>query len=106
MNRFNNMVGTRVYNIAAASRTAFTATSSAAVGIGPLNGLREVMFTASKRCFVCLGASDVEAADETGSGVFPIEEGEKFHLRIPVGVTHFTVIRDTEDGVIRTYPVI
>lgn len=106
MQRFSNMVGTRAYNFSGATRTAFSSASSSAVPLGALNALREVMITASKRCFVRFGASDVAAADETASGVFPIEAGEKFHLRIPADVTHFAVIRDTEDGVIRTYPVI
>lgn len=105
MQRFSNMVGTRAYNLAAATRTAFSETSSAAVEIGTLNGLREVMFTANKRCFVALGASDVAAADQAAATVFPVEAGEKFHVRLQAGITHYRVISDGEDGIFRAYPV-
>ena len=103
--RLAGMDGVRAYNLAAATRTAFTSTSTAAVAIGTLADAREVLLTASARCFVALGASDVGAAARTDAAVIPIEEGEKFPLRLAAGVTHYRVIRDTADGVLRTIPV-
>lgn len=97
--------GTRAYNLAAATRTATSSTSSAAVAFGALGESREVMLTASERCFVVFGASDVAAASGTDAAVLPIEAGEKWHLKLPAGVTHYRVIRDSVDGVFRTIPV-
>lgn len=106
MRRFNYMAGTRNYNFAAATRTAVAVASSSAVSFGTLSELREVMITSDVRCFVAFGDSNLAAADGTSSSVLPIEANEKFHLRLPPGVTHYRVIRDTIDGFLRTYPVI
>jgi len=91
--------GTREYNFTDATRTAVAATSTAAVAIGTLGESREVMAHASTRCFVRFGASDVAAAS-AGAGQLILEAGERFHLRLAAGVTHFRVIRDTADGFI------
>lgn len=97
--------GTREYNLAQASRTAIGSASSAAVAIGALGTSREVMLIASTRCFVKLGASGVAAAAATDPDVLALPADAMFHLRIPAGVTHFRVIRDTADGFLRVIPV-
>lgn len=97
--------GTREYNLSAATRTVVGSTSSAAVAIGTLGTSREVMWVASSRCFVRLGTSEVTAAASTDANVLPIAVDSMFHVRIPAGVTHYTVIRDTADGIIRCIPV-
>jgi hypothetical protein len=90
---------TRAYDTASSLRQAFTSTSSAAVALPTLGASREVMFHASSagRCFIRFGASDVIAAS-VAAGQLALEAGERFHMRIPAGVTHFRVIRDTTDG--------
>jgi len=97
--------GTREYNLSGATRTAVGATSSAAVAIGTLGASREVMWIANTRCFVRLGSSAVAAAAGTDANVLPIPVDSMFHIRLPIGVTHYTVIRDTADGIIRCVPV-
>ena len=97
--------GTREYNLSVATRTVVGATSSAAVAIGTLGTSREVMWVASTRCFVRLGTSGVTAAAAADANVLPIAVDSMFHIRIPAGVTHYTVIRDTADGIIRCIPV-
>ena len=106
MRRYNNTIGTRAYNYGAATRTAFSSTSSAAVALGALSAEREIMITATARCFLVFGASDVAAADGTAATNLPIEPGEKFHIRLPAGVTHYRVIRDTSDGVLNMFPTL
>jgi hypothetical protein len=100
-----NMLGTRVYNLALATSTAVSSTSSSAVAIGNLNDAREVLFSADTRCYVALGGSDVAAAAKSSASMLPIEPSEKFHLRLPAGVTHYRVIRDTADGELRVIPI-
>ena len=98
-------IGTREYNFAAGTRTATSATSSAAVPIPTLGASRELMMVASARCLVKFGASDVTAAAATDADVLPVPVDAMFHHRIPTGVTHFRVIRDSVDGILRTFPV-
>lgn len=97
--------GTREYNLAQGTRTAVATASSAAVPIGTLGASRELMLIASTRCFVRFGTSAVTAALATDANVLPVPVDAMFHLRLPAGVTHFTVIRDTADGFLRTIPV-
>ena len=97
--------GTREYNLSAATRTVVGSTSSAAVAIGTLGTSREVMWIASSRCFVRLGTSAVTAAAAADANVLPIAVDSMFHIRLPAGVTHYTVIRDTADGIIHCIPV-
>lgn len=97
--------GTRQYNFAQATRTSIAATSSSAVAIGTLGTSREVMLVASSRCFVKFGASGVSAAAAADTDVLALPADAMFHLRIPDGVTHFRVIRDTADGFLRVTPV-
>lgn len=97
--------GTREYNLAAATRTSVGATSSAAVAIGTLGSSRELMMVASTRCFVRFGNSGVAAAAAADADVLPVPADAMFHLRVPAGVTHFRVIRDSVDGFLRTIPV-
>jgi hypothetical protein len=89
--------GTRGYDFANALRQAFTATSTAAVALPTLGTSREVMLMPSTRCFVRFGDSGVAAA-AAAAGNLALAADERFHLRIPVGVTHLRVIRDTADG--------
>jgi hypothetical protein len=98
--------GTRAYNFAQATRTAVGATSSAAVEIGTLAASREVMLVASTRCFIRFGASTVTAANATDAALLALPADAMFHMRLPSGVTHYTVIRDTADGFIRFVPVL
>lgn len=97
--------GTREYNLSAATRTAVGSTSSAAVAIGTLGTSREVMWIASTRCFIRLGTSAVTDAASADANVLPIAVDSHWHQRIPVGVTHYTVIQDTANGILRCIPV-
>lgn len=97
--------GTREYNLAQGTRTAVGSASSAAIAIGTLGASREVMLIASTRCFLKLGASGVAAAAAADTDVLALPADAMFHLRIPAGVTHFRVIRDTADGFLRVIPV-
>jgi hypothetical protein len=98
--------GTRAYNFAQATRTAVGATSSAAVAIGTLSASREVMLVASTRCFIRFGTSSVAAANATDAALLALPADAMFHMRLPSGVTHYTVIRDTADGFVRIVPVL
>ncbi len=98
--------GTRTYNFAAGTRTAVGATSSAAVALGTRGTSGEYMLIASTRCFVRFGGSGVTAAVGTDANVLALPADAMFHLRLPAGVTHLTVIRDTADGFIRAIPVV
>jgi hypothetical protein len=98
--------GTREYNFAQGTRTAVGATSSAAVALGTLGPSREVMLIASTRCFVRFGGSGVTAAAASDANVLALPSDAMFHLRLPAGVTHLTVIRDTADGFLRAIPVV
>jgi hypothetical protein len=98
--------GTRAYNFAQATRTAVGATSSAAVAIGTLSASREVMLVASTRCFIRFGTSTVTAANATDAALLALPADAMFHMRLPSGVTHYTVIRDTADGFVRIVPVL
>ena len=98
-------IGTREYNFAAGTRTVVGATSSAAIAIGTLGSSRELMMVASARCFVKFGDSAVAAAAATDADVLPVPVDAMFHHRIPTGVTHFRVIRDSVDGILRAIPV-
>lgn len=89
--------GTRAYDFVNGLRQAVSGTSTAAVALPTLGTSREVMFHASSRCFVRLGASDVTAAT-VAAGQLVLAAEERFHIRIPTGVTHFRVIRDAADG--------
>jgi hypothetical protein len=89
--------GTRAYDFTNGLRQAFTGTSTAAVALPSLGTSREVMFHASARCFVRFGDSNVTAAS-AAAGHMVLATEERFHLRVPVGVTHFRVIRDSIDG--------
>jgi hypothetical protein len=98
--------GTRAYNFAQATRTAVGATSSSAQTIGTLSASREVMLVASTRCFIRFGDSDVGAATATDAALLVLPADAMFHMRLPSGVTHYTVIRDTADGFVRFVPVL
>jgi hypothetical protein len=98
--------GTRAYNFDQATRTAVGATSSAAVAIGTLSASREVMLIASTRCFIRFGTLSVGAANATDANLLVLPADAMFHMRLPSGVTHYTVIRDTADGFVRSAPVL
>jgi hypothetical protein len=98
--------GTRAYNFDQATRTAVGATSSSAQAIGTLAASREVMLIASTRCFIRFGTLSVGAANATDANLLPLPVDAMFHLRLPSGVTHYTVIRDTADGFVRIVPVL
>lgn len=96
---------TRAYNFAQGTSTAVGATSSAAIAIGTLGSTREIMMICSSRCHIRFGAAGVAAA-AIAAGVLPLAADERFHMKVPSGVTHFTVIRDTADGVLNVIPVL
>jgi hypothetical protein len=98
--------GTRAYNFAQATRTAIASASSAAVAIGTLGASREVMLVSSARCFIKWGEAGIAAAAASDLDVLALPADAMFHLRIPAGVTHFRVIRDTADGFLRVTPVV
>jgi hypothetical protein len=89
---------TRLYDFANGQRMTITATSarSTAVAAG------EVMLHASARMFIRVGNSSVVAT--AGAGSFPLEAGEKFHLRITSG-QQVAAIRDSADGFLTVMPV-
>jgi hypothetical protein len=89
--------GTRQYDWTNSLRQAVSSTSTAAIAFPSLGTSREVMFHASSRCFVRMGDGSVSAAS-IAAGQMVLEAGERFHIRLAVGVTHFRVIRDTADG--------
>ena len=89
--------GTRQYDFPGNVRQAVATASTSAVPLPTLYTSREVMVHASERCFVRFGDSAVTAA-AAGNGQLIMEPGERFHLRLAAGVTHFRVIRDTTDG--------
>lgn len=96
---------TRRYNWTGSQRTAIGSTSSAALELPALGTSREVMFHASVRCFVRQGTSDVTAATVAAAQMV-LEAGERFHIRIPPGTTHYRVIRDTTDGFLNVAAVL
>jgi hypothetical protein len=97
--------GTRAYNFAQATRTAVGATSSSAQEIGTLAASREVMLIASTRCFIRFGASTVTAANATDAALLALPADAMFHMRLPSGVTHYTIIA-TADGFVSIVPVL
>lgn len=98
--------GTREYNLAAGTRTAVVATSSAEVAIGALGSSREVLINPSVRCFIIFGTTGMAAA-AVAAGNMPVPADAMFHLRIPAGLTHYRVIRDsTTDGFVSIIPVV
>lgn len=98
--------GTREYNLAAGTRTAVAAASSAAVVIGTLGPSREVLIVPSVRCFIIFGSSGVAAA-AVAAGNLPVPADAMFHARIPAGATHYRVIRDAAtDGFVSVIPVV
>ena len=97
--------GTRAYDWANGLRQAVGSASTAAVALPALGTSREVMFHASGRCFIRLGDSGVAAAT-VAAGQLVMEAGERFHIRLPVGMTHFRVIRDTTDGFLNVAAVL
>lgn len=90
---------TRAYDYATGLSLAIGATSARSTAITAT----EVMLHASSRCFVRVGDSSVNAAN--GAGSFPLEAGEKFHLRITSG-QRIAVIRDSADGALTILPVL
>lgn len=96
---------TRTYDFASGTRTTVGATSSAEVAIGTLGPTREIMLMASTRCHIRFGATGLAAA-AAGAGVLPLAADERFHLKVPVGTTHFRVIRDSADGFLSVIPVL
>jgi hypothetical protein len=99
-------VNTRAYDFSQGTRTAVGAASSAPQLLGNRGRSGEYLLVSSTRCFIRFGGAGVLAALGTDASVLPVPADLFFHLRLPVGVTHFTVIRDTADGVFRTYPVV
>ena len=96
--------GTRSYNFAAATRTAI-GSSSTAGALGTLNTAREVMLTASVDCYVAFGTSSGVSVAATDAAALRLFAGERFHLRLAAGLTHYAVIRDSSDGFLRVTPV-
>lgn len=96
--------GTRSYNFGAATRTAVGA-ASVATPLGTLNTTREIMLTASTDCYVKFGASTVSVS-ATDAAALQMFAGERFHLQIPAGATHYAVIQDAAAGFLRVTPVI
>ena len=90
---------TRAYNYAVGQRLTVTAASSRTSAITAT----EVMLHASHRMWVRVGNSSVNASN--GAGSFPLEAGEKFHLRITSG-ERVAAIRDAEDGLLTIMPVL
>jgi hypothetical protein len=95
--------GTRTYNFAVATYTAVTATSSA-TALGTLNAAREVLLIPDTDCVVAFGTSAVMVAADT-AGALPLSAGDKFHLRLSAGITHFAAIQMSAAGHIRAIPV-
>ena len=99
-----NATTTRVFNFGAAIRQAFTATSTAAIALPTLGATREIRFAPGARCWIRFGDSGVAAA-EAAANSFPLEANYPELFPVPVGATHFRIIRDTADGSIHMTPV-
>lgn len=97
--------GTRAYNWSTNIRQATSGTSTSAISLPALGASREIMAHASECCFVRFGNSSVSAA-AVGNGQLILEAGERFHLRLATGVTHFRVIRDVADGFVTITAVV
>jgi len=89
--------GTRQYDFSGNVRLTVGASSSSAMNLPTLYSSREVMVHASEKCFIKFGAAGVTPATQS-NGHLIMEAGERFHLRLEAGITHFRVIRDTADG--------
>lgn len=95
---------TRSYNFAAATRTA-VGVASVSAALGTLSADREVMLTASTDCYVAFGTSSGVSVAATDAAALRLFAGERFHLRLAAGITHYAVIRDSADGYLRVTPV-
>ncbi len=95
--------GTRLYNFDAATRTAVGSASTRSA-LGMIGAQREIMLTASADCHIRFGDSTVVVA-ASDAPALRLFAGERFHLRVPSGVTHYAVIRDAADGFLRVTPV-
>ena len=99
-----NATTTRAYNLAAALRVAFSSTSTTEAALPTLGASREIRFAPSARCWVKWGATGLTAAAAEAAS-FVLEANSPEVLTIPVGATHFRVIRDVADGNIHMVPV-
>jgi hypothetical protein len=95
--------GTRSYDFASATRAA-VGSASVRTALGALGAQREIMLTSSADCHIRFGDSTVSVA-ATDAQALRLFAGERFHLRVPSGVTHYAVIRDAADGFLRVTPV-
>jgi hypothetical protein len=91
--------GTRYYDVPGNVYTAFGAASTAAIALPTLGASNEVMFHATERCFISLGDAGVAAA-QVGAGHLIVGAGERFHMRVTAGDTHFRVIQHEDAGVL------
>ena len=93
-----NTTSTRAYDFANGQRLSVSSTSARTTAVAA----SEVMVHASTRCFIRIGDNTVVASSAAGS--FPLEIGEKFHLRLTSG-QFVAAIRDTADGFLTVMPV-
>lgn len=94
-----NATTTREYNYPVGQRIASLTAQTRSTAIAAT----EVMLHASQRCFVRAG--DLAVSATVGAGSFPLETGEKFHMRITSG-QFISTIRDTTDGFLTIMPVV
>jgi len=92
---------TREYNQTGV-RVSVTATGTAANALPTLGDTREVRLMANVRCFVRFGTNNAGSLDTAASvsgNSFPIAADSPEVVRVPIGATHFAVIRDAaSDG--------
>lgn len=93
---------TRQYADGVGTRAAVGA-ASAATALPVLGETREVRITATVACWIRFGTSGVAASVAGSSIPFPASAPEV--VIVPVGATHFAVIRDSADGFVTLTPV-
>lgn len=103
---------TREYNQTGV-RVSVTATGTAANALPTMGNTREVRLMTTVRCFVRFGlpqaapdAALLDTAASVAGTSFPLAADSPEVVRVPIGLTHFAVIRDESfDGNITLHAV-
>lgn len=102
---FNDAAAQTVAEYGAGVRQAVGASSSNAVLLPTLGPSRRVRVMANTRCWLRFGASGVAAAEVAGNSI-PFAPDSPEVVQVPVGATHFRVIRDSADGFVTLTPTV
>jgi hypothetical protein len=96
---------TREFNLDAGLSQAFATASTAGIALPPLGTTRELRLRATAQCYIVFGIGAGIAAT-SGATSLLIETALPDVIRVPATATHFAVIRDTADGILRLTPVV